>query len=144
MQLKERPALGNITTYITTTEPRPLEKSDQPQKSLGEIAFHTIHPKEDYQAAPKQERSRWEKAVLYFLEQTLEKMTKVQALHGEHSVGAHLYAALTGKNYTEWKEEAANVRERLWPAARSGAGGRWLGPAPPERRTSPRFPRLRR
>ena len=112
MQLKEHPALGNITTFITTTEPRPLEAPDQPQKSLGEIAFRTIHPKEDYQATPKEERSRWEKAVLYFLEQTLEKMTKVQAQHGEHSIGSHLYVALTGKNYTEWKEEEpANTRE---------------------------------
>lgn len=112
MQLKEQPALGNITTYITTTEPRPLEDPDQPQKSLGEIAFLTNHSKEDYQAAPKEERSRWEKAVLYLLEQTLEKMTKVYAQYGEHSIGSHLYAALTGKNYIEWKEEAADMRER--------------------------------
>ena len=113
MQLKEHPALGNITTYITTTEPRLLEAPDQPQKSLGEIAFRTIHPKEDYQAAPKEERSRWEKAVLYLLEQTLEKMTKVYSQYGDHAIGSHLYAALTGKNYTEWKEEEpANLRAK--------------------------------
>lgn len=111
MQLKTLPALGNITTYITTTESRPHEAPDQPQKSLGEIAFRSKPIKEDYQALSKEERSRWEKAVLYFLEQTLEKMTKVQAQYGDHSIGSHLYVALTGKNYNEWKEEPANTRE---------------------------------
>lgn len=111
MQLKTHSALGNITNYITTTEHRPLETPDQPQKSLGEIAFSSIHSQKQYRFIPKEEKTRWEKAVLYFLEQTLEKMTKIQAQYGEHSIGSHLYVALTGKNYTEWKEEEpANTR----------------------------------
>ena len=109
MLLKDQAAFGNIINYISTTEPRPTEDPDQPQKSLGEIAYSEFDQKKNYQFAPKEEKARWEKAALYLLEQTLEKMTMTHSTYKEYALGSHLYVALTPKNYFDWKELPANT-----------------------------------
>lgn len=111
MQLKNASAFGNITDYISTLNPRPTEKPDQPQKSLGEIAFISINSKEEYPTTSKEEKAQWENAVLYLLQQTLEKMTKVYPQYGEYSFGAHLYTALTSNDYLKWKKESSNTKQ---------------------------------
>ena len=111
MQLRNLSAYGNITNYISTLDTRPTEKPDQPQKSLGEIAFISLKSKEEYLTTSKEEKTRWEKAVLYLLEQAIEKMTKVYPQHGDCSLGAHLYVALTSNDYLKWKKESSNSRQ---------------------------------
>ena len=49
--------------------------------------------------------------MLYLLQQTVEKMTKVYPQHGEYSLGAHLYTALTSNDYLKWKKESGNTKQ---------------------------------
>lgn len=111
MQLKNLSSFGNITDYISTHDSRPTEKPDQPQKSLGEIAFLSINSKKEHPTASEEEKAQWENAALYLLQQTLEKMTKVYPKYGEYSLGAHLYTALTSNDYLKWKKESSDTKQ---------------------------------
>ena len=61
-------AFGKVEDFISTTDEKSLEAPDQPQKSLGEIAFISVFSKKDYEAAPRGTRLQSEKAALYLLE----------------------------------------------------------------------------
>ena len=118
MQLKNSSAFGNITDFISTNDPRPTEKPDQPQKSLGHIAFCALHPKANDCTISDEIQIQWEQAALYLLEQSLEKIVKVYSTYGNHALGSHLYVALTEKNYLKWGKEPTNTKEIYDFAAR--------------------------
>ena len=109
--------LDKIGEFISTTEERPLEQPDQPQQSLGQIAFVAINPQKDYQAASNKIKRQHEEAALYLIEKWNEKIIQPFSGYSEYSWGAHLYVGLhshEGKGYTEWDEEMFRDPNRIY------------------------------
>ena len=114
--------LDKIGEFISTTEERPLEQPDHLQQSLGQIAFVTINPKADYQAASNMIKRQHEKAALYLIEKWNKEIVQPFSSYSEYSWGAHLYVGLhsyEGKGYTEWVEEMQRDPNKIYRSAAS-------------------------
>ena len=127
--LRERhSAYGDVEKFISTIEDRPLEKPDQPQKSLGEIIFSSMRPKEDWQEASPEVKLEHEQGALYIFQKWLDKIATPFPTHGEYHWGAHLYISFytyckpgdeEKRGYQDWQEESANNKEVYNKAANS-------------------------
>ena len=132
MQIQGHSAYGNIEKFITTIEDRPLESSDAPQVSLGEIIFTKMRPGQDWQEAPPEVRLEHEQAVLYMLEKWLGNVATPFPIHGEYHWGAHLYISFythckpgdeEKRGYEDWQQEGMNNREVYIKAAHAAIKG---------------------
>ena len=118
--------LGRIEEFISSTEQRPTEGPDMPQQTLGQIAFLSLHPKKDWQAESAQIKLRYEKAVLYLVQQWQKRIALPFSTQGDHSWGSPLYVGLHSdeslpleerKGYEDWKEAGNEIRLQYRKAA---------------------------
>ena len=106
--------LGRIEEFISTTEPRPTEAPDTPQRTLGQIIFDYFHPKKDYQSEANHTKLRHEKAALYIIEQWQKRIAKPYSTQEDYSWNLPLYIGLNSdesldpekrKGKDDWQEE---------------------------------------
>ena len=118
--------LDKIGEFISTTEDFPLEQPDQPQQSLGQIAFTSINPKADYQTLPHKAKLEHEEAVLYLIQKWHNQIVLPISQHQEYHFGAHLYINLhtdnslkeeERKEYEDWETESHGVKASYERAA---------------------------
>ena len=104
---------GDITDF-TSSQKDFLEREGQLQRSLGEIAFLTRFPDENYQKQKGRIRQRWEEAAFTMICMWRIAATEISPQYGDYSLGAHLYAGVFSggsQGYAQWQSEDTTIRE---------------------------------